>query len=39
MAKVVIVGAGFAGHTVALYLGAELGKDHEISDSEGTLNS
>ena len=31
MAKVVIIGAGFAGHTAALYLGDELGRDHEIT--------
>ncbi|MCB8920877.1 MAG: FAD-dependent oxidoreductase [Ardenticatenaceae bacterium] len=31
MAKVVIIGAGFAGHTAALYLGDALGKDHEIT--------
>ncbi len=31
MAKIVIIGAGFAGHTAALYLGSALGKDHEIS--------
>ena len=31
MAKVVIVGAGFAGHTAALYLGDSLGKDHSIT--------
>ena len=31
MAKVVIIGAGFAGHTAALYLGNALGKDHEIT--------
>lgn len=31
MAKVVIVGAGFAGHTAALYLGDALGKDHDIT--------
>jgi sulfide:quinone oxidoreductase len=31
MAKVVIIGAGFAGHTAALYLGDELGKNHEIT--------
>ncbi len=29
--KVVIIGAGFAGHTAALYLGDALGKDHEIT--------
>jgi len=31
MAKVVIIGAGFAGHTVALYLGSQLGRKHEIT--------
>lgn len=31
MAKVVIIGAGFAGHTAALYLGDSLGRDHEIT--------
>ncbi len=31
MAKVVVIGAGFAGHTAALYLGDELGKSHEIT--------
>jgi sulfide:quinone oxidoreductase len=31
MAKVVVIGAGFAGHTAALYLGDALGKDHEIT--------
>lgn len=31
MAKVVIIGAGFAGHTAALYLGDALGEDHEIT--------
>lgn len=31
MAKVVIIGAGFAGQTAALYLGNALGKDHEIT--------
>ena len=31
MAKVVIIGAGFAGHTAALYLGDELGRDHDIT--------
>ncbi len=31
MAKVVIIGAGFAGHTTALYLGTKLGKKHEIT--------
>lgn len=31
MANVVIVGAGFAGHTAALYLGEVLGKNHNIT--------
>lgn len=31
MAKVAIIGAGFAGHTAALYLGSALGKQHEIT--------
>lgn len=31
MAKIVIVGAGFAGHTAALYLGDELKNDHDIT--------
>ena len=31
MAKVLILGAGFAGQTAALYLGAALGRDHEIT--------
>lgn len=31
MASVVIIGAGFAGHTAALYLGDELGKKHKIT--------
>lgn len=31
MAKVAIIGAGFAGHTAAIYLGDALGKDHEIT--------
>jgi sulfide:quinone oxidoreductase len=31
MARVVIIGAGFAGHTAALYLGAKLGKTHSIT--------
>jgi len=30
MAKVAIIGAGFAGHTAAMYLGDALGKDHDI---------
>ena len=31
MAKVAIIGAGFAGHTAAMYLGDAIGKDHEIT--------
>ncbi|ARM31664.1 NAD(P)/FAD-dependent oxidoreductase [Prosthecochloris sp. HL-130-GSB] len=31
MAKVVIIGAGFAGHTAAMYLGDAIGKEHEIT--------
>jgi sulfide:quinone oxidoreductase len=31
MSKIVIMGAGFAGHTAALYLGDALGKEHEIT--------
>lgn len=31
MARVAIIGAGFAGHTAALYLGKALGKKHEIT--------
>ena len=31
MARIVILGAGFAGHTAAVYLGNRLGKDHEIT--------
>ena len=31
MAKIVILGAGFAGHVAALYLGHHLGKDHQIT--------
>lgn len=31
MAKVVIIGAGFAGHTAAMYLGGSLGRQHEIT--------
>jgi sulfide:quinone oxidoreductase len=31
MAKVVIIGAGFAGQTAALYLGDALGKNHDIT--------
>ena len=31
MAKVVVIGAGFAGQTAVLYLGDALGKNHEIT--------
>lgn len=31
MAKVVILGSGFAGHTAAMYLGSRIGKQHEIT--------
>jgi len=31
MAKIVVLGAGFAGHTAALYLGSKLGKQHEVT--------
>jgi len=31
MSKIVVVGAGFAGHTAALYLGSKLGKQHEVT--------
>ncbi len=31
MGKVAIIGAGFAGHTAAMYLGHKLGRDHEIT--------
>ena len=31
MAKIVILGAGFAGHTAAMYIGSKLGKNHEIT--------
>lgn len=31
MAIVVIIGAGFAGHTAALYIGDSLGRDHNIT--------
>lgn len=30
MARIAIIGAGFAGHTAALYLGDALGRDHDI---------
>ena len=31
MAKVLVIGAGFAGHTTALYLGNQLGRKHEVT--------
>jgi sulfide:quinone oxidoreductase len=31
MAKVIVVGAGFAGQTAALYLGSKIGKKHEVT--------
>ena len=31
MAKIVVIGSGFAGHTAALYLGDKLGKQHQVS--------
>lgn len=31
MAKIVVIGAGFAGHTAALYLGDALGKQHDVT--------
>lgn len=31
MAKIVVIGAGFAGHTAALYLGSQLGRKHDIT--------
>jgi sulfide:quinone oxidoreductase len=31
MARVVILGAGFAGHTAALYLGDRIGKEHQVT--------
>jgi len=31
MARVCVIGAGFAGHTAALYLGDKIGRDHEVT--------
>jgi len=31
MAKITIIGAGFAGHTAALYVGKALEKKHEVT--------
>ncbi|NNJ11111.1 FAD-dependent oxidoreductase [Chloroflexales bacterium ZM16-3] len=31
MARVVIIGAGFAGHTAALYLGSKIGREHQVT--------
>lgn len=31
MAKIVVIGAGFAGHTAALYLGSQLGREHQVT--------
>ncbi|HRX50510.1 MAG TPA: FAD-dependent oxidoreductase [Candidatus Krumholzibacteria bacterium] len=31
MARIVVVGAGFAGHTAALYLGSKLGREHTVT--------
>lgn len=31
MAKILIIGAGFAGHTTALYLGSKIGRKHEVT--------
>ncbi len=31
MARICVIGAGFAGHTAALYLGDKLGRDHEVT--------
>ena len=31
MAKIAIIGAGFAGHTAAVYLGKKLGRNHDVT--------
>lgn len=31
MAKIIVLGAGFAGHTAALYLGSRLGREHTVT--------
>ena len=31
MAKVVVIGSGFAGHTAAMYLSSRLGKSHQVT--------
>ena len=31
MARICVIGAGFAGHTAALYLGDQLGRDHSVT--------
>lgn len=31
MAKICVIGAGFAGHTAAMYLGDKLGRNHEVT--------
>ncbi len=31
MAKICVIGAGFAGHTAALYLGDKLGREHQVT--------
>ncbi len=31
MARICVIGAGFAGHTAALYLGDKLGRDHQVT--------
>jgi len=31
VAKIAVIGAGFAGHTAAIYLGNKLGRDHEVT--------